>query len=78
MPHPCGQGHARTPGPLNSPPECREVWSADDPTTQEAPVHDLEPFAIVVAVAAIALLGAAASSRISEWTRVPTPSWARA
>jgi cell volume regulation protein A len=37
-------------------------------------MHDLEPFAIIVVVTAIALLCAAASSRISEWTRVPTPA----
>ena len=41
-------------------------------------MHDVVPFALVVVVAALALLAAVGSSRISEWVRVPTPgasSW---
>jgi cell volume regulation protein A len=37
-------------------------------------VHDLEPFAVIVAVAALALLAAVGSSRISELIGVPTPA----
>jgi cell volume regulation protein A len=37
-------------------------------------VHDVAPFALVVAVCALALLVAAGSSRISEWLRIPTPA----
>jgi len=37
-------------------------------------VHDVVPFALVVVVAALALLAAVGSSRISEWVRIPTPA----
>jgi potassium/hydrogen antiporter len=37
-------------------------------------VHDLEPFAVIVAIAALALLVAVASSRISERIGIPTPA----
>ena len=37
-------------------------------------MHDVEPFAIVVAIAALALLAAIISSRVSEWIRVPAPA----
>jgi cell volume regulation protein A len=37
-------------------------------------VHDIEPFALIVAVAALALLAAVGSSRLSEWVRIPTPA----
>jgi potassium/hydrogen antiporter len=45
---------------------------ADDP--QEMPVHDVAPFALVVAVCALALLAAAGSSRISEYVLIPAPA----
>ena len=37
-------------------------------------MHDVVPFALVVVVAALALLAAVGSSRISEWVRIPTPA----
>jgi cell volume regulation protein A len=37
-------------------------------------VHDIVPFALVVVLAALALLAAVGSSRISEWVRIPTPA----
>ncbi len=37
-------------------------------------MHDIAPFALVVVVAALALLAAVGSSRISEWVRIPTPA----
>jgi cell volume regulation protein A len=37
-------------------------------------VHDVTPFALVVTVAALALLAAAGSSRLTEWMRIPTPA----
>jgi cell volume regulation protein A len=38
------------------------------------PVHDVVPFALVVAVCASALLAAAGSSRVGERLRIPTPA----
>jgi len=37
-------------------------------------VNDVVPFALVMVVAALGLLAAVGSSRISEWVRVPTPA----
>ena len=37
-------------------------------------MHDVIPFALLVACAALALLAAAGSSRLSEWTHVPAPA----
>ncbi|MGA8246439.1 MAG: cation:proton antiporter [Nocardioides sp.] len=37
-------------------------------------MHDVAPFALVVAVAALALLAAAGSSRLAEWIRIPAPA----
>ncbi len=37
-------------------------------------MHDIVPFALVVVVAALALLAAVGSSRISEWVRIPAPA----
>ena len=37
-------------------------------------MHDVVPFALVVVVAALSLLAAVGSSRISEWVRIPTPA----
>ena len=37
-------------------------------------MHDVVPFALVVVVAAVALLAAVGSSRISEWARIPAPA----
>ncbi len=37
-------------------------------------MHDVTPFALVVAVAALALLAAAGSSRLTEWIRIPAPA----
>ena len=37
-------------------------------------MHDIAPFALVVVVAALALLAAVGSSRISEWVRIPAPA----
>ena len=37
-------------------------------------MHDIVPFALVVVVAALALLAAVGSSRISEWARIPAPA----
>ncbi len=37
-------------------------------------MHDVVPFALAVVVAALALLAAVGSSRISEWARIPTPA----
>jgi cell volume regulation protein A len=37
-------------------------------------VHDIVPFALVVVVAALALLAAVGSSRISDWARIPAPA----
>ncbi len=37
-------------------------------------MHDIVPFALVVVVAAVALLAAVGSSRISEWARIPAPA----
>ena len=37
-------------------------------------MHDVVPFALVVVVAALALLAAVGSSRISEWVRIPAPA----
>ncbi len=37
-------------------------------------MHDVVPFALVVAVASLALLAAVGSSRVSEWVRIPTPA----
>jgi cell volume regulation protein A len=37
-------------------------------------VHDVTPFAVASAIAALALLAAVGSSRLTEWTRIPTPA----
>ncbi|MGH3508793.1 MAG: cation:proton antiporter [Nocardioidaceae bacterium] len=37
-------------------------------------MHDVLPFAEVIAIAAVALLAAIGSSRVSEWIRIPTPA----
>jgi cell volume regulation protein A len=37
-------------------------------------VHDVIPFALVVAVSALALLAAVGSSRLTEWIRIPAPA----
>ena len=37
-------------------------------------MHDVEPFAVVIAIAALALLAAIAYSRVSEWIRIPAPA----
>jgi cell volume regulation protein A len=43
-------------------------------TTLEPPVHDVIPFAVLVAIAALAVLAATGSSRLSELIHVPTPA----
>jgi cell volume regulation protein A len=37
-------------------------------------VHDVVPFAFVVAIASVALLAAVGSNRLSEWVRIPPPA----